>query len=78
MRSITEQGREAFASDSCQCGAFKCGRRYWFCVDCNALLPEQIKKDLKYLNKNWQVSYVEAMRILDNRAVPAKASPDQV
>jgi hypothetical protein len=74
-RSITEQARDAYASDSCQCGAFKIGRRYWFCWKCDRRLPEKIQKDLHYMNKNWQVSYVEALKIL-NRAESAEDSPD--
>lgn len=67
MISVTEQAREAYASDSCQCGAFKIGRRYWFCQNCNDKLPEQVRKDLKYLNKNWQVSFQEAINILGEK-----------
>ena len=68
MRTITEIARDAFASDSCQCGAFKIGRQYWFCRTCNDKLPEQVRKDLKYLNKNWQLSYQQAMKILESEA----------
>jgi hypothetical protein len=75
--SLTAQARNVFASDSCVIEQnFKRGRKDWFCWECWQKLPEQIQKDLKYLNKNWQVSYQKAMEILENRGVPSKAAPD--
>jgi hypothetical protein len=66
MRSITEQARDAYASDSCvQCGNIKLARRDWFCHVCWPKLPENIQKSLKYLNKDWKEQFLEALKVLE-------------